>query len=95
MNNGHRLALPNQLPIRHQHSDAPYAHPSAVAVPIGGGITLCVVGGFTKIEAGALQIAANCFHAQPDETFDDIARNAVTLAQAVLTEARRQQATEG
>lgn len=89
----------SSLPVMKQITNNPLAYPTSVAIPTPGGIPgLVVTDGLTKLEQGALMIAAGM---GPDMEFigeqakrmaeTQVAQHAVALAQAVLDECSRRQ----
>jgi hypothetical protein len=87
------LALPEGVRkeprIGVQPHDAQFAFPVAMTLPVGNDIISHVWGGMTKLEQGALQIAAG-LTGDPK----DIATRAVEVAKAVLDECRKPEPTE-
>lgn len=71
----------NKLTVNLQHQPGPLADPTAVTIPMPGGVSLVVFGGLTKLEALAGMIAIQV---------KDPA-SAVDRAQAVLDECQKRQ----
>lgn len=100
MSNG-RLAIPNQINIDVQLHHGPTASPTAVQLNRPDGVVQHVFGGMTKLEQGAIAIAAamcavvpppdNAYEVEPheDRYMETIPKNAVAIAQRVLAECER------
>lgn len=60
--NGNRLIKPNSLNIETTYAPGPLANPSNVALQTPDGMKILVLGGLTKVEALAGQIASGMLH---------------------------------
>ena len=98
---GGRLAIPNQVNIDVQLHPGPTATPTVVQLNRPDGLVQHVFGGLTKLEQGAMAIAAamcgvvlppdNAYETESheDRYLETIPKNAVAIAQRVLAECER------
>lgn len=103
MNHG-QILRPDVVPVAVEYSQSPAAHPSAVALPVQGGMKLVVAGGLSKFEHATIQIAAHlvekvCYKptdvpgytVAPELNYGELAGLAADVANAVLVECQRRQ----
>lgn len=93
MSGNGRLLTPGQVNVATTYADGPLAQPSNVAMQGPGGMQILVMGGLTKVEALAGQIAATIAAQKPSdskcELCEDIAHVAADIAESVLAECAR------
>ncbi len=104
MNGNGRLIQPNAMNVETTYAQGPLAQPSSVVIQTAAGMKVLVLGGLTKIEALAGQIAGQVSagmstyymdpkdpDAKPEAIFDDvqIVAKSVDLAEAILDECER------
>lgn len=81
------ILTPGAVNLECQVLEAPNAQPASVVLQSPGKVSVAIVGGLTKLQEGALQIAAGLAAHGYYETKDCAAR-AVEIAAAVLVAAR-------
>lgn len=99
MNGNGRLAVPGQVNVATTYVDGPLAAPTSLALQGPGGMQTIVMGGLTKVEQLAGQIAGNL---RPDpslgrnesELDQMLAIRSVNIAEAILAETARRRTPE-
>lgn len=92
-----RPIIPGQMAIETTFAAGPLAQPAVVTVPTPGQLKILAIGGLSKVEALAGQVAA-AFVGTPGAGYEsdvdaveagNVAARAVTLAVAILAECER------
>lgn len=82
-----RPIIPGQMAIETTFAPGPLAQPSVVTMNGRDGIKLLTIGGLSKVEALAGQIASGLVWTDKDSAF--IVSDAVDIAEAILAECNR------
>jgi hypothetical protein len=85
-----QIITPGSVNLQAQVIDAPNASPATVTMQGDGKVMVCIVGGLTKLESGAMQIAAGLAahgYFEPKEC----AERSVDIASEVLKAAKHKE----
>ena len=83
MSQGRRIHVPNQIGFEATNLSAPNATPAATMIQLGGSCRQIIVGGESKLDACAREIAAQLAPAMLDAAVSDIADRAFAIALAL------------
>ena len=89
MNDGHNLQIPGQVKVGFRFNPGANAEPIHVTMTNGGQANVMIMGGFTKLEHGALLVAAGAVAEGVD------AAGVVSFAESVLNECAERQKPGG
>ena len=88
MATNNRLIRPDAMNVETTYVSGPLAQPSAITLQVPGGVKVLTLGGLTKAEALAGQIAGALYD-EDDFTEAEIAHDALNIAEAILSESER------
>lgn len=86
--NGRRVIRPDAFQLNFEAADGPLAHPCAVNAQMPGGVKVVAIGGLTKLEHCASQIAAGLI-SRGEAANENVATLAVSVAREILKEANK------